>query len=92
MGLAPMTRESGQWQGRSCIRGGRAGARRTLYMAAVAASRYNPDLSRKYRELRDRGKPAKVALTAVMRKLVVMANALLAADREWTPAAPTSAA
>ena len=56
-------------------------------MASVAALRCNPDLARKYAELRARGKPPKVALTAVMRKLVVLANALLKQDRLWTPTA-----
>ena len=84
-GLAPVTRESGQWKGRSFIRGGRARPRRILYMAAVSASRHNPDLARKYAELRARGKPPKVALTAIMRKLLVLANALLSQDRLWTP-------
>ena len=62
IGVAPWTRESGQWKGRSCIRGGRARPRRLLYMAAVAALRCNPDMARKYAELRARGKPPKVAL------------------------------
>ena len=84
-GTAPWTRESGQWKGRSFIRGGRARPRRLLYMAAVSAVRCNADMARKYAELRTRGKPAKVALTAVMRKLVVLANALLTQDRLWTP-------
>ena len=87
IGVAPWTRESGQWQGRSFIRGGRARPRRLLYMASVAALRCNPDMARKYAELRARGKPPKVALTAVMRKLVVLANALLKQDRLWTPTA-----
>ena len=83
-GLAPVTRESGAWKGRSFIGGGRSRPRRMLYMAAVSAITHNPDLARKYREPRERGKPPKVALVAVMRKLVVLANALLAQDREWT--------
>ena len=86
-GLAPVTRESGAWKGRSLIRGGRSGARRALFMAALTAITHNPDLARKYRQLRARGKPAKVALTAVMRKLVVLANALLQQDRLWSPRA-----
>ena len=90
-GLAPVTRESGQWKGRGFIRGGRARVRRTLYMAAVSAVRHNPDLRRKYRELRERGKPPKVALTAIMRKMVVLANALLKQDRMWTPSPATTA-
>ena len=85
VGVVPWTRESGQWKGRAAIRGGRARPRRLLYMAAVSASRCNPDMTRKYAELRERGKPPKVALTAVMRKLVVLANALLKQDRTWTP-------
>ncbi len=85
IGVAPWTRESGQWQGRSFIRGGRARPRRLVYMAAVAALRCNPDMAHKYAELRSRGKPPKVALTAIMRKLVVLANALLKQDRPWTP-------
>ena len=86
-GLAPVTRESGAWKGRSFIRGGRSGARRVLFMAALTAITHNPDMARKYRQLRARGKPAKVALTAVMRKLVVLANALLQQDRPWSPRA-----
>ena len=84
-GLAPMTRESGTWKGRSFIRGGRARPRRLLYMASVSAIRHNPDFVRKYRELRQRGKPPKVALTAIMRKMLVLANTLLAQDRLWSP-------
>ena len=84
-GLAPMTRESGTWKGRSFIRGGRARPRRLLYMASVSAIRHNPDFVRKYRELRERGKPPKVALTAIMRKMPVLANTLLGHDRLWSP-------
>ena len=84
-GLAPMTRESGTWKGRSFIRGGRARPRRLLYMASVSAIRHNPDFVRKYRELRERGKPPKVALTAIMRKMLVLANTLLGHDRLWSP-------
>ena len=54
-------------------------------MAAVSALRCNPDMARKYAELRAHGKPPKVALTAVMRKLAVLANVLLKQDRLWTP-------
>ena len=86
-GLAPVARESGQWQGRRFIQGGRGRVRRLLYMAAVTAIRHNPDLARKYRELVDRGKAPKVALVAVMRKLLLLANALLRQNRVWTPRA-----
>ena len=83
-GLAPVTRESGKWKGRSFIRGGRWRARRALFMATLTAITHNPDFARKYQDLRARGKPAKVALTAVMRKLLVLANALLQQDRLWS--------
>ena len=85
VGVVPWVRESGRWKGRSFIRGGRTRPRRLLYMAAVSASRCNPDKARRYAELRERGKPPKVALTAVMRKLAVLANALPKQDRTWTP-------
>lgn len=76
-GLAPHPRDSGQWSGRRCIGGGRAPVRRALYMAALVAARANPQLKAFYQRLRLAGKPAKVALTAVMRKLVVLMNHLL---------------
>lgn len=82
-GLAPVARQSGQWKGKSFIRGGRANVRQALYMPALVAARYNPDLKAKYKQLIAEGKPAKVAITAVMRKLIVTANALLKADRLW---------
>ena len=76
-GVAPHPRESGQWQGRRCIGGGRPALRGALYMAALVASRSNPILKEFYQRLRTAGKPAKVALVAVMRKLVVLMNHLL---------------
>lgn len=82
-GLAPVARQSGQWKGKSSIRGGRANVRQALYMPALVAARFNPDLKAKYRQLVEAGKPAKVAITTVMRKLIVTANALLKADRLW---------
>lgn len=83
-GLAPHARQSGQWKGKSFIRGGRANVRQALYMPALVAARFNPDMKAKYLELIAAGKPAKVAITAVMRKLIVTANALLKQDRLWT--------
>jgi transposase len=82
-GLAPVARQSGQWKGRSFIQGGRANVRRALYMPALVAARYNPDLKAKYESLIASGKPAKVAVVTLMRKLIVMANALIKADRLW---------
>ena len=84
-GLAPVARQSGAWTGRSFIRGGRASVRQALYMPSLVAARFNPDLKAKYEQLIAAGKPAKVALTAIMRKLLVLANALLKANRKWTP-------
>ena len=87
-GLAPVTRESGYWRGRGFIQGGRHRLRRLLYMPALVAVQYNPDLKRKYEALVAKGKPPKVALTAVMRKLFVLANTLVQQDRIWTTHAP----
>jgi transposase len=82
-GLAPVARQSGRWTGKAFIRGGRANVRQALYMPALVAMRFNPDLKAKYDQLVGAGKPAKVAITAIMRKLVVLANALLKAGRPW---------
>lgn len=84
-GLAPVARESGTSRGRRTIRGGRAHVRQALYMPALVAARFNPDLKAKYQALLAAGKPAKVALTAIMRKLIILANALLRDQRHWTP-------
>jgi transposase len=85
-GLAPVTRQSGRWQGKSVIQGGRAQLRQALYMPALVAIRFNPPLKAKYLALRKAGKPANVAIVAIMRKLVIIANALLRDNRAWTPA------
>jgi len=62
-GLAPMTQQSGKWSGRSAIRGGRAMLRQALYMPALVAMRFNPDLKRVYDRLATKGKHAKIAIT-----------------------------
>ena len=87
-GLAPITRESGHWKGRSFIQGGRHRVRRLLFMPALVAVQHNPDLKRKYEALVAKGKPPKVALTAVMRKLLLLANTLVQQDRIWTAQMP----
>lgn len=84
-GLAPVARDSGRWKGKRSIRGGRATLRQALYMPALVATRFNPDLKRKYQALIAAGKPAKVAITAIMRKLLLLANALLRDGRKWSP-------
>lgn len=76
-GVAPYNNDSGHSQGKRSIRGGRHQIRSVLYMAAVTAARYNPILRAFYLRLRQKGKPAKVALTAVMRKLIVLLNRLI---------------
>jgi len=87
-GLAPVARQSGRWTGRAFIRGGRSGVRQALYMPALVAARFNQDLKAKYEQLVKAGKPAKVALIALMRKLVVLANALIKNNRKWAENAP----
>ncbi len=82
-GLAPMTRQSGQWRGKSFIQGGRKLLRDALYMPALVAMRHNPDLKAKYTALIKAGKPAKVALVALMRKLIILVNTLIHDDRNW---------
>ena len=84
-GLAPMTRQSGNWRGKAFIQGGRKHLRDALYMPALVAARFNPDLKRKYQAMIAAGKPPKVALTALMRKLIELANALVQNDRNWQP-------
>ena len=73
-GLAPVARQSGRWTGHAFIRGGRAPVRRAVYMPALVAARFNPDMRATYGRLRAAGKPAQLALTAVMRKLVLLAK------------------
>lgn len=77
VGVAPYNHDSGEKKGIRKIRGGRARVRKVLYMAAVSASRCNPILKAYYGNLKKRGKPTKVALVAVMRKLIVLANRIL---------------
>lgn len=76
-GVAPYNHDSGKHRGRRLIRGGRLAVRRVLYMAATVAARFNPVLRDFYQRLLAAGKPKKVALTAVMRKLVTLLNHLL---------------
>ena len=82
-GLAPIARQSGNWKGKSFIRGGRQQVRQGLYMPALVAIRFNADLKTKYEQLIKAGKAPKQAITAVMRKLIILANALLKKGRKW---------
>lgn len=83
-GLASMLRQSGNWRGKERIQGGRAGVRRAIYLPAIVATRFTPDMKAKYEQLISAGNPKKLAITAVMRKLSVTANALLRDQRKWT--------
>lgn len=82
-GLAPRARDSGTVRGARTIFGGRAEVRTVLYMASLSAVRFNPDLRPFYRRLRAAGKPAKVALTAVSRKLLTILNAMVRDMKPW---------
>ncbi|WP_298090331.1 IS110 family transposase [uncultured Sphingomonas sp.] len=82
-GVAPMNRDSGLSRGQAHIAGGRMSARCCLYMATVVAIRCNPVIRPFYKHLREQGKPPKVAIVAAMRKLITVANSMLAHDRPW---------
>jgi transposase len=83
LGVAPLARDSGTLRGRRTGWGGRPAVRTVLYLAALTAARWNPVLRDVYRRLRTAGKPAKLALTAVARKLLVRLNAILRDARPW---------
>ena len=84
-GVAPLNRDSGLLRGKRTVWGGRAQVRAPLYLATVAAVRCNPVLKAFYLRLRGAGKPPKVALTAAMRKLIVILNAMLKQQSPWSP-------
>ena len=85
-GLAPFTRQSGQWRGRSFIGGGRTAVRTALFMGAMVAKRRNPVLKVFFDRLVAAGKPKMVALVAVARKLLTILNAILRDNRPWQTA------
>lgn len=87
-GVAPVANDSGDKTGRRAIRGGRKPVRNAAYMAALSASRHNPDLAAFAKRLKNAGKRPKIVLVAVMRKLVVLANTLITQNRLWSPIAP----
>ncbi|TAW12603.1 IS110 family RNA-guided transposase, partial [Rhizobium ruizarguesonis] len=82
-GLAPWTRQSGKWKGKSFIGGGRSKVRAVLFMAALVASRYNPDVKAFRDRLVAAGKPKIVATVATMRKLLTILNAIIRDGRPW---------
>jgi transposase len=83
VGLAPWTRQSGQWRGKSFIGGGRAAVRTALYMGALVAARHNPCLKAFRDRLVDHGKPKLVAIIAVARKLITILNAVIRDNQPW---------
>jgi transposase len=83
VGVAPFNRDSGKMRGKRAIYGGRRSVRHGLYMAALVAARHNPVLRQFYLRLRAAGKPAKLALTATMRKLLIVLNSALKPDLSY---------
>lgn len=84
-GLAPFTRQSGQWKGKSLIGGGRKSVRSALFMAALVAARFNPQLKAFRDKLVAAGKPKLVAVVATARKLLTMLNAIVRDGKPWRP-------
>ena len=88
VGVAPMNCDSGAMRGQRRIRGGRSAVRNTLYMTALAAVRSKTYFAAFFERLRKNGKPFKVAITAVIRKLVIVANTLISENRKWESIRP----
>ena len=84
VGVAPLNRDSGRFRGQRMVWGGRARVRAALYMAALTASRYNPIIKAFYHRLCEAGKARKVALTACMRKLLIILNSMVKQQQTWT--------
>jgi transposase len=85
VGVAPLSRDSGRWRGKRSCWGGRAKVRRVLYMSTMAATLHNPVIREFYQRLVAAGKEHKVALTACMRKLLTIVNAMVRDMRPWQP-------
>jgi transposase len=83
VGVAPLNCDSGKFKGKRTTWGGRANVRAALYMAALSATRYNPTIKAFYQRLLNAGKPKKVALTACMRKLLIIINAVIKSGQPW---------
>ncbi|MCP4386109.1 MAG: IS110 family transposase [Hyphomicrobiales bacterium] len=86
VGLAPYTRQSGQWRGHSFISGGRASVRTALFMGAMTSIRWNPELKAFHQRLIEAGKPKMVAIIAVARKLLTILNAIIRDRNKWQSA------
>jgi transposase len=83
VGVAPINRDSGTFRGRRMVAGGRGSVRKVLFMATLTAVRFNPPVRALYQRLTHAGRPAKLALTACMRKLLVILNAMVRDGRRW---------
>lgn len=83
VGVAPYNHDSGSFKGKRFIQGGRSALRRVLYMSALSSIRFNPDMKIFYKRLREAGKPAKVALIAVLRKLLSVVNSVVKRQTPW---------
>ena len=90
VGVAPFNRDSGQFKGRRMVWGGRQSVRNVLYMAALSAMKHNPVIREFAARLYAKGKPSKVVITACIRKLVVILNAMLKANQSWQPRLATA--
>ncbi len=88
VGVAPYNRDSGTVHGKRYVQGGRSMVRKVLYMVALVASRYNKDIRIFYQRLREKGKPAKLALTAVMNKMIGMLNSVSKRQTPWVENKP----
>jgi transposase len=91
VGVAPFNQDSGKQRGKRRIFGGRASVRSVLYMATLSATRHNPVIKAFYQRLLDKGKLKKVALTACMRKLLVILNTMVKTGQDWNPPTPSPA-
>ena len=90
-GLAPIADQSGKREGVRVVWGGRANVRRILYLAALTATRFNVNMKAFYQRMIAAGKPPKLAIIAIARKLAVLANTLISQNRMWLPVAPKHA-
>jgi transposase len=90
-GLAPFNRDSGKKRGKRRIFGGRKKVRRVLYMACLSAIKWNPVIRSFYQRLTQKGKLFKVAITACMRKMLTIMNAMIRDQLNWRPPEPISA-
>jgi transposase len=85
VGVAPINRDSGTLRGRRMIAGGRAAVRHVLYLATLSAIRFNPTITAFHQRFVTAGRPGQLAVTAAMRKLLVILNAILRDQRPWQP-------